>query len=120
MRVLHIISTTNPGFGGPVESVAQLGSYLNGLGVRVEVAACSDAPDAPWLARYPLPVHPMGPGLGNYGYSSRLIPWLREHGPAFDLWIINGIWQYHASAASRTARKLGKPYLVYTHGMLDP
>jgi glycosyltransferase involved in cell wall biosynthesis len=62
----------------------------------------------------------MGPGLGNYGYSPRLIPWLRKNGASFDLWIVNGIWQYHAGAAARTARKMGKPYLVYTHGMLDP
>ncbi len=120
MRILHVISTTDPAYGGPVESVAQLGSYLKGLGVQVEVAACRDAPDAPWIPAYPLEVHAMGPAWGFYGYSSRLVPWLRARSGQYDLWIINGIWQYHASAAARVAHAHHVPYLVYTHGMLDP
>lgn len=120
MRILHIISTTDPAYGGPVESVAQLGTCLSSMGVTVQVAACADSPDAEWLKRYPLEVHALGPGLGNYGYSPRLVPWLRDHGGGYDVWIINGIWHYHAVATARVARELRKPYLVYTHGMLDP
>lgn len=120
MRVLHIISTTDPAYGGPVESVAQLGTHLKRLGASVEVVACADAPGSPWIERYPLPVHAVGPGFGSFGYSARLNPWLRAHGTQYDVWVINGIWQYHASAAARTAKRLGMPYLIYTHGMLDP
>jgi glycosyltransferase involved in cell wall biosynthesis len=120
MRVLHVIHTTNPAYGGPVESVAQLGSYLKGLGVEVEVVGGADPPHAKWAAGYVLPAIGAGPGLGRYGYSTRLIPWLREHGGQYDVWVINGIWQYHAHAAAKVARELHKPYLVYPHGMLDP
>lgn len=120
MRILHIISTTDPGYGGPVESVAQLGQYLGSMGITVEVAACADSPRAEWLSRYPLKVHPLGPGLGRYGYSRRLVPWLRRHGEGYDAWIINGLWHYHAFATARVARQMVKPYLIYTHGMLDP
>jgi glycosyltransferase involved in cell wall biosynthesis len=120
MRILHIISTTDPKYGGPVESVAQLGQYLRKKGVFAEVVACQDSPDFKRPTAYPLPVHALGPALGDYGYTPRLVPWLETQGRSYDCWIINGIWQYHAAAAARVAKRIGKKYLVYTHGMLDP
>jgi len=34
--------------------------------------------------------------------------------------VINGLWQYHSLGVWRAMRQLKQPYLVFTHGMLDP
>jgi len=49
-----------------------------------------------------------------------LIPWLIENGPSFDAVIANGIWQFSQFRHAAAMRRLGKPYVVFTHGMLDP
>jgi glycosyltransferase involved in cell wall biosynthesis len=56
----------------------------------------------------------------RYGYSPRLVPWLRAHARDYDAIIVNGLWNYTAFGASRGLRGAGVPYFVFTHGMLDP
>jgi glycosyltransferase involved in cell wall biosynthesis len=119
LKILHIISSVNPAGGGPIEGIKQLGTVLNGAGHRVEVASL-DHPKAPYLKDFPLPVHPLGPATLHYAFSSRFIPWLRANRSQYDAIIVNGIWQYHSFATWRTLRKSSTPYVLYTHGMLDP
>jgi glycosyltransferase involved in cell wall biosynthesis len=119
MRIAHVIHSANPAGGGPIEGVRQLSSVTTRLGNDVEVI-CLDAPDAPWLKDFPLPVHAMGPSYLGYGFSQRLIPWLRDHASDYDAFVVNGIWQYNSLATRWALRKSGKPYCVFTHGMLDP
>jgi len=120
VRILQIISTLNPSYGGPVEVIKQLGRYFTEHGVTVEVATCGDRADDPWISAFPLHVYPLGPGFGKYTYTSRLRPWLETHGRSYDAWIINGLWQYQSVGAAPVAQRLGIPYFVYAHGMLDP
>ncbi len=119
MRILHIISSVSPAGGGPIEGVKQLASVSTCDGHEVEVASL-DAPDAPHLRGFPLPVYALGPGSLTYGYSARFVPWLRENARNYDAVIVNGLWQYHSFGAWRVLRKCSTPYFVFTHGMLDP
>jgi glycosyltransferase involved in cell wall biosynthesis len=119
MKLLHIIHSTNPAGGGPIEGLKQLSSVLSEMGHLTEVATL-DAPSAAWLAHLPFPVHAIGPGKGSYGYTPRLVPWLREHATNYDAVIVRGIWQYHGFACWRALRNSNVPYFVFTHGMLDP
>jgi len=119
MRILHVIRTVNPAWGGPVEGLCQIGTAVHMLGNMVEVA-CLDAPDAPWLKTFPLPVHALGPALGVYGFGRRWAPWLRENVRGYDFVIMNGIWQYHSFGTWRVLRKIGMPYAIFPHGALDP
>jgi glycosyltransferase involved in cell wall biosynthesis len=119
VRLLHVISSTNPASGGPIEAIHQLASAFAKLGVQVEVASC-DSPDASWLASGALPVVALGPGSLKYGYTHRLVPWLRANAGGYDAVIVDGIWQYHSLAAWRALRMGDTPYYVFTHGMLDP
>jgi glycosyltransferase involved in cell wall biosynthesis len=57
-------------------------------------------------------------GPNNFGYSPRLVAALRD--AKLDLMHIHGLWMYPSIASSRWARLERKPYLVTTHGMLDP
>jgi len=119
MKVLHIIDSVNPARGGPLEAVRQLGSVSISDGHQVEVASL-DAPDAPHLKGFPLPVYALGPGRLTYSYSPRFGPWLRENAGSYDAVIVNGLWQYHSFGAWRILRNCSTPYFVFTHGMLSP
>ena len=63
---------------------------------------------------------PLGPPHFGYAYNSRLVPWLRAHHGDYDAAVVNGIWQYHSFAAWRALRQSNTPYVIFTHGMLDP
>lgn len=117
MRILHVIATLDPAAGGPIEGVRTLFGYKN-EGYEGE-AVTFDAPDAPYLQGLPFPVYPLGPRTSTYGYNAKLLPWLRENRHRYDGVIVNGLWQYTGLATMRAMRG-HKPYMVFSHGMLDP
>ncbi len=117
MRILHIIGTLNPAAGGPTESVRVLLSY-GPIGYTGEVVTLDD-PSAPYLSDIGFPVHALGPTNTKYGFNSKLLPWLRDNRHRFDGVVVNGLWQYCGYAAWR-ALAGNTPYVVFTHGMLDP
>jgi glycosyltransferase involved in cell wall biosynthesis len=119
MKILHVMPSVNPLGGGPMEGVRQRGLRLLELGHRVEVVTLDD-PAADHVDAFPLPVHALGPTQGRYGYSPRLLPWLLAHAAGYDAVVVNGLWQYHGLATWRACTRLGLPYHVFTHGMLDP
>jgi glycosyltransferase involved in cell wall biosynthesis len=112
--------SANAADGGPVEGVKQLGTTLVATGEHhVEVATLDD-PKAPWVAEFPLPVHPLGPSYTWYGYAPRLVPWLRANASRCDVVVVNGLWRYSSFGAWRGLHGTATPYVVFTHGMLDP
>ena len=119
MNILHVISSVDPAGGGPTEGIRQLGCSLTSAGHLVEVVSL-DPPGASYLKDYTLPVYAMGPAILKYAFSNRLIPWLRANHSHYDAVIVNGLWQFHSFAAWRTLRNSSTPYVLFTHGMLDP
>ena len=119
MRILHSVSSVNPAGGGPIEGIKRLGEILPSRGSISEIVSL-DPPNARWVQECPLKVHAMGPAIGKYGYTRRLIPWLLSHAAKFDIVVIDGIWQYSSFGTARALKRLGRPYVVFTHGMLDP
>jgi glycosyltransferase involved in cell wall biosynthesis len=117
MRILHIIGTLNPAAGGPTESVRVLLSY-GPIGYTGEVVTLDD-PNAPYLQNIGFPVHALGPTRTTYGFNRKLMTWLRANRDRFDGVVVNGLWQYCGYAAWRTLAG-NTPYVVFTHGMLDP
>jgi glycosyltransferase involved in cell wall biosynthesis len=119
LKILHIINSVDPAGGGPVEAMKQLGVTLVSLGHQVEIASL-DSPNAPHLVRFPLSVHALGPRKLNYGFSTRFVPWLRTNRNQYDAIVVNGMWQYHSFGTWRALQGSNTPYVVFTHGMLDP
>jgi glycosyltransferase involved in cell wall biosynthesis len=117
MRILHIIATLNPEGGGPIESVRTLLSY-SPMGYTGEVVTLDD-PEAPYLRTIPFPVHGLGPQTSTFGYNAKLVPWLKANRHRFDGVVVNGLWQF-CGLATLLAIKGHRPYVVFTHGMLDP
>lgn len=119
MRIIHIINSVRAAGGGPIEGVRQLATANQRQGHQVEVVSL-DSPDSTEAKNCFCPVYALGPGLLKYSYSTRLVPWLRENIRKYDIVIVNGIWQYHSFALWRVLHDADTPYVVYTHGMLDP
>jgi glycosyltransferase involved in cell wall biosynthesis len=119
MRILHLIRSVDPQGGGPIEGVKQISRMYRSMGHSVEIASL-DAPESPVLKTSDVPVHALGPAMLKYGFSLKLEPWLRKNLYEYDVFVINGIWQYHGLGASRVLKAAKVPYVVFTHGMLDP
>jgi glycosyltransferase involved in cell wall biosynthesis len=119
MKILHVISSIDPQNGGVTEGVSQLAQVSTTLGCTIE-AATLDPPDSAFLRDFPFPVHALGPSATNFKYSRRLLPWLLQNIGAYDVVVAHALWQYHTVAIRKAARTRNVPYVVYTHGMLDP
>lgn len=93
-----------------------------------------DSPDAPFLASCPARViatggtvkggdnenHRQPPLWQRFGYTPKAVPWIKAHRSDYDVAIVSGLWNY-ASVAARWGLVGGNtPYVVFTHGMLDP
>ncbi len=105
--------------GGVVQAMLSFSDALAGAGHEVEIVTL-DLPDSPWLREVGVKNHALGVSRSTYGYSGRLLPWLRDEGERFDCAIVNGIWQYHSFAAWRRYADSPIPYYVLPQGMLDP
>ena len=78
-----------------------------------------DDPAEAFVQGLSFPVHALGPAKGSYRYSPRLRPWLEQNLERFDGVVIHGLWQWHSYGTYGVVR--GRvPYLVFTHGFLDP
>ena len=116
-RILQLITSMNPDFGGPQEAVAQIVRSFQAAGIASDIATL-DAPDATWGGN---DVIRLGPGrLGHYCYSEQLLPWLRSNAGHYSSLIVHGLWQYHGLATWRALSATSIPYYVFPHGMLDP
>lgn len=120
MRILFVIRTLNPAWGGPVQGFKNLSSQAQKRGLHVEVA-CVDDPSSPWLQNWHLPVHAVGKGsLGMYGYSRQLDQWLAANIQKFDAVVVHSIWMYFSYAVWKAATRHQVPYYLFIHGALDP
>ena len=119
MRVLNVIRSVDPVHGGPAEGLRQSVAATRELG-HVEEVLTLDDPEAPCVLAFPAPTHALGPVATHYGYTRRLLPWLREHAADYDAVVVHGLWQYHGRAVWQALHDTPVPYFVYPHGMLDP
>jgi len=103
VKILHIIHSANPANGGPIEGVKQLAAALIKLGAEVEVVSLDD-PDAPWLQDFPMPIYALVPSYSSFGYSPRLIPWLKTHYRDYSVIVVNGLSRVDFQQSQHLAR----------------
>ncbi|SHG88148.1 Glycosyltransferase involved in cell wall bisynthesis [Kaistia soli DSM 19436] len=119
MRILRVIASVDPEHGGPIEGLKRSSAVLAETGHVTEVASCDD-PAARYVAEFPFSVHALGPSPSRYGYTPRLTPWIRDNAHRFDAAVVHGLWNYASIGAWRALRNSPLPYVIFTHGMLDP
>jgi glycosyltransferase involved in cell wall biosynthesis len=120
MKILHVINNVNPAGGGPIEGINQIATCLMETpGNEVHIAS-SDSPDADYIGNSPIPVKGCGPGLLRFSYAPQLVAWIRQNHTNYDVVVVNGLWGYSGRAVRQALRGTSTPYVVFTHGMLDP
>src|SRR4051812_33391577 len=119
VRLLYVAPSVDPAQGGVAEAVRSLGVAQKQLGHWIEVATL-DAPDAPYVRDFELPIQALGPGWKSYGYRADFVSRLRALAARFDAVIVNGLWQYSTLGTWRVLRRSRTPYYLFPHGMLDP
>ena len=124
MKILHIVISLIPEWGGPTKVVTELTETLAKKGVDVTIFAPVQKGDEVKIVR------PKGVNLRLFeqsffaqwwpGYSSGLAKALAQEVEQFDIVHIHELWSYPHFVASRAARKAKKPYIVTIHGCLEP
>ena len=119
MRILQIVASLDLSNGGVAEAVIRTCEQLIAFGHDVTVATL-DGSDATLAVPSGATVVPLGPALGRYGYSERFTRWIGDHAGEHDIAILNGLWNYSSIGAWRALRRGRLPYVIYSHGMMDP
>ena len=119
MKILRLIPSLNPRYGGTVESVKQSSLVLISAGQDIEIATM-DEPYEKFITAFPCKVNALGGGNGGYSYSGKYLNWLQNSVSEFDCVIVEGIWQFHSFAARKVCLANNIPYYVFVHGMLAP
>jgi len=121
-RWLAVLSHTDPRYGGLSSAVPRLAQSVSAIGSYDVSLAAFCGPDEH--------VRPAGfdeahlsfwpTGRGAWLTSADLRRQFASEVRAADGIHIHGLWEASTAMASRTARSLGKPYIVSAHGMLEP
>lgn len=129
LRILHVISTVGPQFGGPTKAVRAMAQALAVRGHHVTVAATDAADDANGRLDVPLGVAVLESGVtyryfarrpaGSWKFSWSLTQWLSSQTASFDITHVHGLFQYPTLAACRLAYRRGVPYVLRPLGTLD-
>jgi len=119
MRILRVIASVDPREGGPVEGLRLSAGAMRAMGHETEIVTLDD-PGSDHVSGFPFPVHALGPTLKRYRYTPRLARWIGENAARFDAAIVHGIWNHASVGGWQGLRGSGLPYVVLTHGMLDP
>lgn len=122
----------HPSAGGPPVVVDHWCSGLRQRGVDATVlttnAYAKDSEDSSWVSHYEgrFPIRVVdGMGPAGFGFAWNLKSFLRsrleESSPEHvDLVHVHNLWSYSNCIAAKLCPRFGVPFVVSTHGMLDP
>lgn len=125
MKILRVIVTMNPAYGGPCQGIRNSVEALAEQGIDNEVLSF-DLPNAPFLKDDNFITHAIGPAKSPYAYTPHLTAWLKDHIHRFDAIIVHGLWLYTSYGTYKAWKKIkaknpNTPNLyIMPHGMLDP
>jgi len=128
MKILQVIPSLDPGFGGPTYATLGMAMALAKAGQEVSIYT-TDAGVKSWhsvrpfaasdlkgveLRYFPFQI------LRHYKFSYPLASALSRGIPAFNIVHVHSLFQFSTLAASFYCRKYKKPYMLRPLGQLDP
>ena len=116
IKILRIITTINPTYGGPAHAIISSSLVLSKQGFKIDILT-SDQEDSNFFKSKKIRIINKGPRIGTFGFSLKFTLWLLKHRHEYDMFIIHGLWTYPSLIAKIL---LKKKYFVFTHGQLDP
>ena len=114
IKILRIISSLDPKFGGPARGIIETSKQLIDSGLETEILTL----DKKKFNYSKIKIHNISSYIfDKYKFSLELIKWLNKNKNKYDLFIIHGLWQFQTLVARIL---LKKKYVVFAHGQLDP
>jgi len=118
MKVGFLVGSVSRESGGLFQSVRGLAKAVASANKTASVFGISDEKSAvDSLEWQPLPVHTFQPRFRSWGYSNQLLPALLR--ADLDILSTHGLWKYCSVASHQWHRRVGRPYIVHPHGMLE-
>jgi glycosyltransferase involved in cell wall biosynthesis len=128
VKVLHVVGSLAPRYGGPSVVVPEMARALADCGHHVEVITT----DVDGAGRLPVPTGQPLEWRGvittfcrvgrprRFKASPSLWRALRQRIREFDVVHVHSLYLFHTLAAGHYCRRFGVPYIVRPHGTLDP
>lgn len=116
IRILRIINSIDPRYGGPSKTIIDSTLVLKKKGFSVDILT-SDPSKSLFYKSKKINIINKGPGLGNYSLNIKLFFWLLKNRISYDYFIVHGIWEFNTLIARIL---LKNKYFIFTHGQLDP
>ena len=128
MKILHVLETLSPRYGGPVSVLLALAAEQQQAGHEVTIATTNadhprgvyHAPGWDTLAGGTVPVYYAPVQFAPLRISWQLADFLRRNLNEFDLVHIHGLYRFPPTYAAYQARHQSVPYVMMPHGALDP
>jgi glycosyltransferase involved in cell wall biosynthesis len=127
MRVLHVIPSVAPRYGGPSYAVLGYCRALRARGLETMIATTNADGDSELRVRTGAPTTYQGLDAVFFSrrgeafkYSGALARWLRQNVAGFDVVHIHAVFSHASLAAGRACRAHGVPYVLRPLGTLDP
>jgi glycosyltransferase involved in cell wall biosynthesis len=128
VKVLHVIPSVAPRYGGPSRAVIEMCRALEGQGVETLIATTNADGDERLRVEIGSPVsYENVPAIfferqwsEAYKYSRPLARWLEMHVDEFDAVHIHAVFSHACLAAAKVCRRKSIPYIVRPLGTLDP
>lgn len=125
LKVLHVMFSTVPEYGGPAVSIPGLTQALTKAGIHCEIFTTNwKGVGADAMLPSTVPIHRF-----DVGFAARFWPayskgldkmiWKKIGNGAFDLVHVHELWLYPGFIAFRVARKHGIPYVLSPRGALQ-
>ena len=127
MKVLHVIPSVSPLYGGPSRAIVEISETLNRIGIEVDIATTTGHGSKELKVPLDQPVNTAGI---NYFYFKRQTPkvitfsiplfiWLYKHLTDYEIIHIHSLFNFPSLAASTLARLFKIPYVIRPVGTLD-
>lgn len=124
MRVLHVVPSIDPRYGGPVVALLGLSEAQVSLGIQATVLytqeADADTSVSEMLGERGVRIRMGGEPASPFVPNPALVKSVHEEVASADVIHIHGVWEDIQHRAAQAARKAGKPYIIRPCGMLDP
>jgi len=120
LRILHVVQSLDPAWGGIARVISELSVGLTKRGVTCRVATLAGG-------RYGTPMAVEGVEVRTYPASEGSLGRSAEFNRAIgglvaeaDVVHLHGLWQAQNGSAGKAARRAGKPYVMTPHSMMMP
>jgi glycosyltransferase involved in cell wall biosynthesis len=116
-KILHAISSLSINAGGPTQSVYYTVKGLRTQKIEVDILTNQPNTKEQLIANEDYIIFLPWNNF-SFAYSSCYGQYLKNH--AYDLYHVQGIWQYPTYITAKIARRYHKPYIITPRGMLYP